>query len=431
MPRQAQAVPERVAIRCSRCNREQQTKAAKDGGGKLPPNWKRYGSPEEIWCRDCWHKSFILRAVTIPVASVIDGEWPEFLATLKPLWKAACDISNWAVTELARHDTPRTAAMERLAKMPELYLYPGAREVAPNLDPSSVVAVLHAVEGKYRKARLKTLWFRTASHPVYRYPCPLPIHNQSWRCEEGSGGRAMIAVRINAVWWRLALGTARHRMLLGAWRQVLSGRAVQGELALIGQEVTASDHRQNGEIRQPGGGRRKTLRIMAKMVAWFPRKEEQNRRGMLCVRTASDHFWVYHVGIDGEPRYLDAQHVRRWVAKHKRHNAALANDLKHEKRWPKAIRQQAGERQDIWCDKEKDRIDTFIHEATAMLANFADRQNVAIVQYDPGDKSYVESFPWHQLEEKLSYKLDERGIELVILKDGKQPDAGDENNGAE
>jgi hypothetical protein len=413
-------------IQCGQCGREQKTKPIKDGM-RLPPGWKR---TDAVYCKGCWSEAYVLRAVTLPVAGVAEGgEWSEFWDALKAGWSAATDIANWAVTELARNDTPRTADAEKLATMPRVYLYPGARKVAPALDPSSVVALLHAIEGRYRKARLATMWFRSAAHPVYRYPMPIPIHNQSWSCVEGDGGRPSLSIRLGGRRWVLALATAQHHRQLGAWRQILAGAAVAGELSLLAREVTGSDRRRAGEKREAGGGRRRSLRVMAKMVAWFPRREEAARDGVLYVRTDAEHLLVYHVGTDGEPAYWDAAHARRRQGQHRRHLDSLAHDAKAEKRMPSIAGLQIGERRELWARKYRDRIDSLCHETTAIVANFADRRRIATVVYDDTCKSYLDQFPWHKLRDQLRYKLNERGIALEVV--AKSDTGGEGDSSAE
>ncbi len=396
-------------MKCDHCPKTIDTKT-----DRLPPGWKRH--QDKIWCRDCWSRSYVLRAVTIPVAGPMDGEWPELRETLKQCWASATTVANWAVTELARHDIPRVASQEKLAKMTPMYLYPGARLAAPECNPQSVVAILHAVEGKYRKARYATLWTRSQSHPVYRYPVPYPVHNQGWSCVRGEGDRPCITVRLGERRWLLVLrGGHEFRRQLQAWKQIALGQAVQGELALIGQTVTMSDHRNGVEAREPGGGPRKSLRVMAKMVAWFPRKEAGPVQGTLFVHTSSPAFLVYHVGPDGEPKHLHAEHVKRWEAQHRRRLRSMSDDMKYEKRWPANVRANMLSAQNRWVKKYRDRLSTFTHEASAMLANFAVRQKIATVMLDTADRSFCERFPWHEFVLKLQYKLETAGIALEIV----------------
>lgn len=396
-------------MKCAKCDKERETKT-----DRLPPGWKRWR--DQIWCQTCWHGAYRLRAATIPVAGPVDAEWDDLRAVLKECWAQATGIANWAVTELARNDMPREHDQTRIAKAPKLYLYPGARKVEPACNPQSVVAILHAVEGRYRKARLATIWDRTQAHPVYRFPQPYPVHNQGWSCLRGPGDTPCITVRLGDRRWVLRLrgGQEFHRQL-AVWKQIALGQACQGELSLIGQWVEKTDHRPAAEMREPGGGPRRQLRVMVKMVAWLPRTARQGLEGTLYIRTSHPAFLMYHVGRDGEPRYLHAEHVKRWEAQHRRRLQAMADDLKYEKRWPAQMRRNMLAAQDRWVAKYRDRLDSFTHETTAMLAGFARRQGVATVVLDLTDQSFCERFPWHSLREKLAYKLDAFGIDCEII----------------
>jgi len=324
------------------------------------------------------------------------------------------------VTELARNDISRKAGDEKLAPQPKTYLYTGAREVAPELSTSSVVALLHAVEGRYKKARFKTIWLRQASHPVYQYPVPLPVHNQGWEAFQTEGGGAAVSVRVGSRRWNLALATKGRRPQFTAWKKILAGEAIAGELSIIGQRVTRSDHRRNGEDREAGGGRKIQHRVMIKMVAWFPKKEAQAKEGTMYLKTGANYLLAYHIGIDGEPKYLFAEHVKRWRTQHSRHVMRIANDMKYEKRWPTRMRTQIGEMQDTWVHKFRNRIKTFCHETSVMLAKFAERRGVATVVWDDSNQGFIDQFPWYQLKQMLKYKLNERGIEFTEVTEKKE-----------
>jgi len=398
-----------MTMLCSHCQAEKTTKT-----DRLPPGWKRFR--DMTWCEACWGKSYILRAVTIPVVGPLDGEWADLRTALKACWASATTVANWAVTEMARNDTPRVTGAERLAKAPKLYLYPGARQAAPECNPQSVTAVLHAVEKRYRAKRLATLWQRSESFPLYRYPVPYPVHNQGWSAVHGPHEEPCISVRLGDRRWSLRLrGGAEFRRQLKVWRQIKDGEALQGELALIGQLVTDSDHRNGIVQRDAGGGPRKTTRIMAKMVAWVPRHGPQAMEGILHVKTSHPAFIVYHVGTNGEPKHVHAEHVKRWEAQHRRRLQNMADDLKHEKRWPAETRRNMLAAQDRWCKKYRDRMSTFCHEVSAVITGFATRQHVATVSLDTTDRSFCERFPWHELIEKCRYKLDAVGIALEVI----------------
>ena len=167
-----------IAISCSRCGQGKDAKAGKQGA-KLPRGWKR--REDEIICPACWSKAFVLRALTMPVAGPHgDLDWPGLRESLSGAWRDATSLANWAITELAKADVIRRPDMDKMPPAPQPYLYPGARVRCPQMDPQSVVSLLHAVEGKYRATRYDVLWRGAASLPNFRYPMPYPVNAQGW-----------------------------------------------------------------------------------------------------------------------------------------------------------------------------------------------------------------------------------------------------------
>lgn len=412
-------------MKCDQCLAVRESK-----NDRLPPGWKRH--KDEVWCSECWKGQYVLRAITIPVAGPIDGEWNDLRSTLNECWSQSTGIMNWAVTELARSDHPREHCDTKIAPAPRVYLYPGARRVEPDCNPQSVVAILHAVEGKYRKFRLATIWNRTQAHPVYRYPQPYPVHNNGWSCAHGPNKEPCVSVRLGNRRWLLRLRSGpQFRRQIAGWKQIMSGQAVQGELAIIGQWVEASANRPGVESREPGGGPRKQLRVMAKMVAWMPKKLQTGLNGTLYVTTGRHPFLSYQVRDDEDNiRHLYASHVIRWEEQHRKRLQCMADDLKHEKRWPANVRRNMLAAQDRWVAKYRDRLSSFTHEATAMLANFAHRQGVSLVHLDTRCRNFCERFPWYELISKLRYKLETYGIALEVVEPKPvREQEGDQING--
>src|SRR5690606_7172144 len=123
-----------------------------------------------------------------------DAGWADLRTALKTCWNAATRVANWAVAELAKQEPPRLPGDEKIPPAPKLYLYPGARALAPEMDPQSVTALLSTVERKYRARRLASIWRRDESLPSYRYPVPYPVHNQGWRVERDANGQIIVSV---------------------------------------------------------------------------------------------------------------------------------------------------------------------------------------------------------------------------------------------
>jgi hypothetical protein len=87
---------------------------------------------------------------------------------------------------------------------------------------------------------------------------------------------------------------------------------------------------------------------------------------------------------------------------------------------PTKTRRLSDERMDQWVKKHKDRIKTFAHTWTKVIAAYAERNRVALVMYDDSVRAYVDNFPWHMLRQMLSYKLNERGINFEIVEKKKK-----------
>lgn len=390
---------------CTRCGLTVEAKLTAKGNPRLPRGWKDHHGR---WCPNCWRQNWAVRAITFRVAGPVGAEWSDLRDALKTCWGNATAVANWAVRELSRADIVRTPEMEKLPAMPAVYLYPGAREIAPDMDSTSVVSVLQSVERRYRAQRYDVIWLRKAAPPSYRYPTPYPVHNQSWSANLGADKEALISVRLAGQRWTLRLaggpGFARQR---AAFLRLVEGEAAQGELSLYQVSGSSGDNR-------PGLNDRRQSRLMAKLVLWLPKAERPELSGTLRVRTSGDSLLVYHTE-GGEPRYLHADQAQRWAQEHRRKLQRIADDTKAEKRRPRRERAGIDERRKVWAQKYRRRMDSLTHEATAAIAGYARRQRVATVVYDDTDRSYVpEGFPWADLREKLRYKLAGEGIALEI-----------------
>ncbi len=402
-----------MATTCARCGTE-----GKAPEGKTPRGWKRDG--DSVICRACHKSAYILRAVTIPIASPVSrgGEpagWAEFRADLFAAWQASTQISNWAVRELAKADVVRGPGDEKLPRFKAPYLYPGARALRPDMAPTSVASLLNAVSSKYGKSRVETIWRNDASLPNARYPQPIPIHNQSWSALRSPDGATFLTFPLlagaEARWVVRLRGGKGQRRALAAVTKLLRGEARQCELAIYRVRAQESDHRPGVVAREPGGKAKVKFDIMAKLVLWLPRpkadapKEERK----LVLRTTAESFWLAEIE-DLPPWIVNADHVRRWIAAHRSRLQRLSEDRKREKRWPAHMRAQMQDRTDALCHKQHNRMKSWNQEVSASLAKYAKRNKVTVVNYCDDCHEYVESYPWFQLKEVLKNKLDEFGI---------------------
>jgi len=410
-----------VEATCRECLSLVQVKPTRDHAPRLPTGWHRHPKDGALLCARCWHQSFILRAVTFPIAGPVGASWPQLRETLETCWAGSTALSNWAVTEYRLRDVTRRAGMDRLPRMEPIYVYPKARELYPDVDPSALVQLLRSIEGRYRKARYSLIWQSASALPTYRYPVPYPIHNQAWSARVGEDGEAFVDVRLGGQRWTLRLRTGpEFRRQLNAFRAIASGGAVQGSLELYRQRANAGDHRPSLEDHAAGGGARVQYRVMAKLVAWLPRtpRRAEPRKGIMQLRTGPDAFWI--AICESREWRLNADHVRRWVAAYRRRLERLAEDARVET--SRGSHQAVADMRARVVLKQRHRLDSFCHEASALAAEWAKREGVEAVQYDDSVRSFLPSFPWFQVREKLATKLDERGIRLETFH-GPEPAA--------
>jgi len=414
-------------MKCDRCGKEIATKASKNGD-RLPSGWKRWTDPasaprvEQVWCNACWRSAFVLRAVTMPVVSVLPGEdgwsWERLRAGLKDAWAATTRLANWAMTRLRCADVTRSPEAAKCPPAPKVYLYPEARKLVPELSSQSTIAVLHAVEGKYRQARYEIVWTGGMSLPTFRYPTPYPVHNRGWHARLGALNGAPDEPQCPIVSLPLDSGRVDLRLAGGReWRRqrvmfdaIARGEAVQGELVVLRQRASGNRRKTLGET-QAGGGKRVFWQIAVKMVAWFPRQAQRQREGALVVKCAPDCL-LYAVGPNDDRLWtLNADLMARWIAERDGRNHRLAEDRKLETRMPRRRRRRYQHQQDRQNDVHHRREETGLHELAARVAGYAHRRGYAAVEIDVSQPSPKFSrFPWHRFVAMLKEKLNAFGI---------------------
>jgi hypothetical protein len=374
---------------------------------KLPRGWKRLG--EQTYCSACWTAKFMLRAITFPVIGPVDpADWPKLREVLKQSWSDSTRLGNWALTELAKAESPRDPQAKRMPKLPHLYLYPAARKLVPQMTPISVVSLLNSVQRKYYASRIDVLWRGTTSLPIMRYPIPYPIHNQAWEASYLTDTEKvpLLTVRLAGQRFTLRLkgGPQMYRQLT-AFDALITGRALAGEAALYRVRINRAD---------PGAGvedRGLFTRVMAKLVMWLPKQAQGAAAGELRLARGKDCLWCAEISRH-DPWRLNADYARTWIIGHQNFLHRISEDEKAERRAPKVARKHLNELRARRVLKHQHRMDTFCHTAAKMLAEYAVRQKIARVIYDPAPTDYMPSFPWFKLEQMLQYKLDERHIAL-------------------
>lgn len=405
------------------CGTTREVKPDARGAYRLPRGWKKID--DNIWCGDCWNKSFVVRAVTLPVWGVVDGgDMGSFWDACRAAWATATGVLNWASTTLYANDVHRIPGNDKLQKMPPIYLY-GLAKSCPQWadveDKQSGGTLLMHAEQVYRKDRYEVIHTASKSLRNYRYPQPYPLASQAVRLVEHEGNAA-VNLRLGGKRWVVRLGCGqRYRQMQDGLKTLLANPDLLCECAIYPIKADG-DARQPSEVRDNSGGGRVRQQLMIKIVGWFA-VEKRTSSGTLKVRTGggslihavtpeNDRIWTYN-----------ADHAKRIVAMHEAHLnqlARLSDDRKAERRKPRRDNRELLRMYDSRSRKDSDRLKSLIHEVTASLVNFARRRKCRIIEYDDTDRSFAASFPWRTLMTICEQKCRANGLEFVDLSTHRQ-----------
>jgi len=383
-------------VTCCSCQRSGKSE-------RLPHGWKRLG--ETVYCETCWRERYSLRSIALPVVEPMGEGWATFREALKEGWTEATAAANWMMTELYTRDVRRNGE-EKMPRMARVYLYPEVRLRFPGLASQTVVSIENHVQAAYRAARYELVWICAASLPTHRYPLPLPVHNQSWEATTVDG-RPVVRVRLGDRWWNLRLkGGPRFKPQTEAYRQMVSGEAVRGELALY--RIRAHDGKLAG---RPNGDQKVKYTVMCKMVGWFPRSQSWGARqatNTLRVSTAQDALLVALNAKEERIWRYHGDHLRRWVAEHRSMLGRLADDQKAEQR----PRPSFADRRTAATVKYRNRMSSAVREIAAQLVGYAARRGFFALEYDDAITSFSAEFPYAALREQVRSKSEAAGLKF-------------------
>lgn len=434
-------------MKCSICG---ETRA----GDKIGGGWKE--KVGQVFCPDCWSKLYYVRSVTFPVASIVSGpelanpkkpnetevakRWNAFRAAMSVCWNQSTQLANWAITEMARRDTVRTPEMEKLPPSPpnkkgkpSFYLYkkfepkkPLAVDLFSELDSNSVVAILNTVQAKYKASRFNVIWLRDEALPTFKYPYPYPISSKGWKPRWLSETEKAPVVEVSLNKQRFAIrlrGGSGFRRQKESFAKLLSGDAVACEMAIYRSRASQNDNRIGLKTHTDGATVR--YNYMVKLVMWLPKSIIKRNEKVLTVATDPESFIIASFGDSSPVWRVNADHVRRWIAEYDRRRHRLSDDLKAELR--AGGRDRFADLRARLAKHQNDRLNSFIHETSRHVADYAKRNKCSEVSLNNKCRSYFTGFPWEAFKTHLMQKLNEYNITFSLWSDRpEQTQAGDE-----
>lgn len=360
-----------------------------------------------MYCEKCWKKNYRLYAIIFPVAGPVDAKWTELRESLRTAWIQSTAVCNWFNDHLYQRDIVRSAEMKKLPAFSVGSLYQEAKLqfMLDEYDSALLASIENSQRRKYFKKRYEVKWLGSASNRSERYPQPYPIRWQGCKAEI-INECPVVTCTIARKRFKLRLrGGTRFQRQLYSFKQIVSGEALAGEVVLYRQRDRGS---KGDRIGTKENGQR--YKIMCKLVAWFPRiAQTQGGTGTLFTRTDSDSMIIALNVKDEKLWIIHADQIRRWSAEHRVRLQRWSDDQKAEER-PVA---SFWKRRELACLKYRNRMNTFIGQTAAKIANYAERRNFAVVEYDDSDQDYCEKFPYSDMCGKINEKVSAKGIEFV------------------
>jgi len=405
--------PSKTAVTCSVCGRSLMAK-------RLPMGWKH---TDAIYCDKCWKQRYVLRAVTMEVLRPLgqDIGWPQLREVLRASWGQATSMTNWIMGRMFAVDLVRTPGAAKIGKFQfdGKPLYHECRQKWPDFRPTSLASLMNSLQRKYRKKRYEVVWTGKSSLPSARYPQPYPVHNREWKpmfVPAGKeGGDPVPAVEVPLVGGKMLLQLRQGRDWRGQvadFRKFVSGEAIKGELAILQKRVCGKNGHGNGLIERDEGGQKAKSCVMVKLVGWFPRQARPPVAGSLLLRRDSDALLVACRETErglSTVRTWHWNHLRRWVAGHKRQLQRWSDDHKAEQRRGPA---SFASRREAACLKYHNRMESAQKELAHQVAQLCRRLRVAELVYDATDHGYFgqTKWTWSAFETVLANKLNEFGV---------------------
>lgn len=378
--------------------------------------------------KDRESENTVVRAVTLPVAAPVDLSWAELDAAILPAFRLSTDLANWCVRRLFVLDDPASAKTPDAVK--KWYGYKDAGENYPDAAKwggamASFNIVTRTVQRKYVQQRFDVMVRHDSSLLTYRFPQPYPVHNASWHLAFNELQQPILSLALPGV-GRVAVRLHQGREFgrqLAMLRQILDGTAKKGEAALY------RDRKGN---------------LLAKMVGHFPRREPDRTPANACF-LHTDPAALLVAEVNGRSVTItNGDHIRRWwkkgqgrprtervppssdrvpdaVAEHKAFLQRASEDKKREVRMDRRHRANFDKAIAARCLKQNSRVDTAVHQVTAQVVRFCERQRVGVVVYDDANREFMGRdargepipFPWHAVGERLADKLRAVGITML------------------
>lgn len=450
---------------CSMCPIKMGTTFLKDGKTpRLPRGWK-HDTKNNVVCASCLQTKYMTRSIVFPVAGVIGDPWKEFSQQLTFAWQHTTALANWAMRRLMLNAPVRMPDMKKMPKVGDIYIYGDFKNYPQRVvwdgAANSANAVIHSVEQAYKAAFRDIIWLGSAKPMHFKYPVPYPVPVRQWtafwHAEKGGGQPAVEIPLLNDRIFKVRLQTGpKFRRQREVFSRIMDETYIPGEMEIYRQRVNEESHRKGTAVKPQGDNRqRQSYRTMVKIVVRIP-KPKVDLDPELTMNVSTDPECFIVAEVTGRPAWrLNNDHLLRmrqevnrhgenlkgWYASYEAWRQRLSEDMKPEKRYPAAQREQMHHALSKRTQKQHDRLDSALKMSVSAIVKFAARNRVATIIFDDSCRSYFGDFAWYDLRSKLKLKCDEYSIQYDYVGPGERaaaeaesvqnPEAENETAGAQ
>lgn len=328
--------------------------------------------------------------IRIRVAECLSHTKSEFYAALRRSLDASRMIANRAATECLRQDDltqDKLTVSESVSRNGKLYTYPVCKDLVENAS-SFVSTICRDVERSYRQDRSKIRKGQSCLRNYRSFPWPM-LNNKSVSTftieDKGEFLTARIKLLDGYYTVRLAGGSNYRDSVRGLRRAIETGSIRDSEIGLNAKHVA-------------------TLRLSVLM----PEPEKKTRSGVVQVYSGIDCLLAMSVPRSNVPFVFNADDAKEWKAESTRVYQQKRQAIKQG-----ADKKRIHKRLKGLSRKMKNRFDAKCHAISSQVVKKANRHNAEKIELDLTIKSFIPSFPWHDLEKNIRYKASLAGIEVV------------------
>ena len=327
-----------------------------------------------------------VRTISISVAEVLEGGTKaEFYSDLRKTLDVSVQVANIAVTACLKQDN----LTEKYP--PKIYTYPDVSKLLPGLT-TVASSIAREVEGTYKADRYQMKIGRRSIRSYRSMPFPL-LSNKSHRA-------FVLKAEPEYV-------TARFKLLSGNWLVRLAGGSnYRDQIATLKRAIADLSY---GDSHISIVKNKAVLGVSCRI----PVRTPGNLSGYIDVVTqpaspGSDTLLAITTPRSDYPARINCPEVRQWASESTRRFQAM-----RENRKSGVDRRRIREGMNALEAKMTARKRTLCHTIAANVVGQAIRKRVATINLDFTVKSFVKSFPWYDLTQKIKDKASLAGITVV------------------